>query len=187
MADPRFPRIVSLACHDLRTPLATISGFAKTLVRQGQLGEQQQHFVDLIDAAAGEMAALLDQVSVLARIEGGTYEPARIEVDTFELALSSDPRVITGGVGETIVTDAVVVQRSLEALAVAAVRHGEISEVTWTVRGRELNLTPVNDAAAPVVLGEEIRDLGALIAGRVVDALGGWLALEGETLRVLLA
>ncbi|HWB22893.1 MAG TPA: histidine kinase dimerization/phospho-acceptor domain-containing protein, partial [Gaiellaceae bacterium] len=135
MADPRFPRIVSLACHDLRTPLATISGFAKTLDRRGRLDEQQQRFVDLIDAAAEEMAVLLEQVSVLARIEGGTYLPALVESDTLELATSSDPRVVTRGSGETVATDAVAVQRALEALAIAAVRHGEIAEVAWTVHG----------------------------------------------------
>ena len=31
--DAPFPRVVSLACHDLRTPLATIYGFARTLSR----------------------------------------------------------------------------------------------------------------------------------------------------------
>jgi signal transduction histidine kinase len=186
MADPRFPRIVSLACHDLRTPLATVSGFAKTVLRLGGLDEQQAHFVAVIDEAAAEVALLLEQVALLARIEAGTYNPALVEVDTLELATSNDPRVATGGLGEMISTDAPVVQRALEALAVAAVRHGEIERVAWTVRGREFDLAPVNEAAAPVVLGEEIRDLGALIAGRAVETLGGWIFLEDVTLRVRL-
>ena len=29
--DNAFARLVSLACHDLRTPLATVHGFATTL------------------------------------------------------------------------------------------------------------------------------------------------------------
>jgi len=186
MTDPRFPRIVSLACHDLRTPLASVSGFAKTLGRLGGLDEQQAHFVAVIDEAAEEVALLLEQVAVLARIESGTYAPALVEANTLELATSVDPRVATDGVGETISTDAPVVQRALEALALAAVRHGEIDGATWTVRGCEFDLAPVNDAASPVVLGEEIRDLGALIAGRVLETLGGWMALDGETLRVRL-
>src|SRR5437870_1213253 len=33
MPDNRFPRLVSLACHDLRTPLATVYGFARTRTR----------------------------------------------------------------------------------------------------------------------------------------------------------
>jgi signal transduction histidine kinase len=41
-ADSSFPRLVSLAAHDLRTPLATIHGFAQTLIRMGDLGEPKQ-------------------------------------------------------------------------------------------------------------------------------------------------
>ena len=52
MTGQRFARLVSLACHDLRTPLATVNGFAKTLTRGGTLGERESHFVDLIEAAA---------------------------------------------------------------------------------------------------------------------------------------
>ncbi len=40
MDDNRFPRIVSLACHDLRTPLATIYGFARTLTRMEEHDER---------------------------------------------------------------------------------------------------------------------------------------------------
>jgi hypothetical protein len=36
------------------------------------------------------------------------------------------------------------------------------------------------------VLGEELRDLGAAVAVRVVHALGGSVALDGETLTVKL-
>ena len=41
MDDSRFPRLVSLACHDLRTPLATIYGFARTLNADG--GARRAH------------------------------------------------------------------------------------------------------------------------------------------------
>ncbi len=56
--------------------------------------------------------------------------------------------------------------------------------MTWSVDGRSLALSPVVEAAAPVVLGDEIRDLGALVARIVIEQLGGSLALAGETLRV---
>jgi hypothetical protein len=37
-----------------------------------------------------------------------------------------------------------------------------------------------------VVLGEELRDLGAAVAVRVVRALGGSVELDGDTLTVKL-
>ena len=40
--------------------------------------------------------------------------------------------------------------------------------------------------AAPVILGEELKDLGAIVARQLIEALGGSLELEGEVLRVRL-
>ena len=34
--DASFPRLVSLACHDVRTPLATVFGFARMIERWSQ-------------------------------------------------------------------------------------------------------------------------------------------------------
>jgi hypothetical protein len=54
------------------------------------------------------------------------------------------------------------------------------------VEGRTLELAPVTDAAAPIVTGAEVRDLGSLVARYVLEELGGSLELDGETLRVRL-
>ena len=75
----------------------------------------------------------------------------------------------------------------MAALARCALRHGGLEKVTLTARGRELELAPVTTAAAPVLLGEDLRDLGAAIAVRQLRAQGGKLELDGETLRIRLA
>src|SRR6266542_2958494 len=46
-ADSSFPRLVSLAAHDLRTPLATIHGFAQTLLRMGDLQEPNDRYMTM--------------------------------------------------------------------------------------------------------------------------------------------
>src|SRR5919202_2972073 len=81
-----FPRLVSLACHDLRTPLATVHGFARTLVRQGELEEQAARWVEMIDAASAQMAELRDELALAARIEARRYDPTLLDADTLELA-----------------------------------------------------------------------------------------------------
>jgi hypothetical protein len=88
------------------------------------------------------------------------------------------------GGGAVVETDGPVVARSLGLLAKAALRFGELDEVTWTVAGRDLMLSPVTSAAAPVVDGADRRDLGALVARSALEALGASVALDGETLRV---
>jgi hypothetical protein len=45
---------------------------------------------------------------------------------------------------------------------------------------------PVTSDAAPVVMAEDLRDLGAAVGLRVVAALGGSAELDGETLVVAL-
>jgi signal transduction histidine kinase len=186
MTETRFPRVVSLACHDLRTPLATIYGFARTLTRAGDLDERTQRFLTMIEQASEQMTGLLDELAVAARIEAGRWEPVLREVDTVELASSGDERVRAEGSGAPIEVEAESVSRALESLAIAAVRHGPVDEATWRVDGRRFELSPVTAAAAPVVTGETVRDLGSLVARVVIESSGGTLELDGETLRVTL-
>jgi signal transduction histidine kinase len=186
MDDSRFPRLVSLACHDLRTPLATIYGFARTLTRMEELDERTARYLGMIEEASEQMTTLLDELGASARIESGRWEPTLREADTLELAGKDDGRIVVQGAGETVETDADAVAHSLRSLAVAALRHGPVEQVRWDVAGRELVLSPVTAAAGPVVTGEELRDLGSLVGRSVIEALGGSLELAGETLRVRL-
>jgi signal transduction histidine kinase len=189
--DSDFARLVSLAVHDLRTPLATVHGFAKTLTR-AELEAPSDRYVEMIDAASGQLAELLDELSLAARIESGRYEPTLHEADTLELARAAaarlgEERVVVSGAGAAIETDVESLERAIAALAQSALRHGGFDEVAVEVAGTELRISPVTPASAPVVLGEDLRDLGAAVAARLVARLGGSLAVEGETLVVRLA
>jgi signal transduction histidine kinase len=186
MPSPGFPQLVSLACHDLRTPLATVYGFARTIARDSELSDRNARFVGMMEQASEQMTRLLDDLGAAARIEGGRFEPALREANTLELAGSNEEQIDTHGEGETVETDVEAVARALESFAIAALRYEPVDRVTWEVRGRELELSPVGSRAAPVVLGEEQRDLGAIVGRMVIEALGGSLALDGETLRVTL-
>ncbi len=191
MSDDRdFARLVSLACHDLRTPLATVHGFAKTLARSG-LEPPSDRYVEMIEAASAQLSELLDELSLAARVADGRYDPTLREADTLELARAAaarlgEERVVVSGVGAAIETDPDAVERGIAALAQSALRHGGFDEVTVEVAGEELRISPVTPASAPVVLGEDLRDLGAAVAARLVAHLGGSLAVEGETLVVRL-
>jgi signal transduction histidine kinase len=189
--DSSFARLVSLAAHDLRTPLATIHGFAQTLIRMGDLGEPKQRYMEMIDAASRQLAELLDELGTAARIESGRYEPSLQSVQTLELAQSAaaqlgEDRVKVSGDGTEVHVDPEGTERGIAALAQAALRHGGLEEVALRVDGRTLTLTPVTTSSAPVVLGEDLRDLGAAVAVRVVHAVGGSVELAGETLTVTL-
>jgi signal transduction histidine kinase len=188
---PDFPRVVSLATHDLRTPLATVSGFAKTLLRSDELEEPATRYIGMIEAASAQMVELLDELGLAARIEDGRYEPVLREQDTRELADAAAEelgaeRVHVSGTGATVNVDPAATRRAVTALAQCALRHGGLEAVAFVVAGPTLELSPITPASAPVVLGRDIRDLGAAVAGRLIAALGGSVELAGETLHIRL-
>jgi signal transduction histidine kinase len=190
-SDASFPRLVSLAAHDLRTPLATIHGFAQTLVRMGDLGEPKQRYMEMVDSAALQLAELLDELGLAARIEGGRYEPALRAADTLELAHGAaeelgEERVVVSGHGAKVQVDLDATQRGVSALAQAALRHAGLEQIQLRVDGALLAISPVTPSSGPVLLGEELRDLGAAVAVLVIRALGGSVAVDGDTLAIKL-
>src|ERR687888_257265 len=189
--EDHFARLVMLACHDLRTPLATVLGFTQTLERLEQLEEPASRYLEMIGAASGQLSELVDELSLGARIEAGRYEPVREELDTVELvreavALLGEDRVEAGGEGATVEVDVEATKRAVSALARCALRHGGVELVDVTANGPELTITPITPASAPVVLGHDLRDLGAGVAVRLVAALGGSVEVEDDLLRVRL-
>jgi signal transduction histidine kinase len=189
--DTHFPQLVSLACHDLRTPLATVFGFSRTLGRMTDLGEPATGYLKMVESAAEQLGQLLDDLSLAARIESGRYDPVPREVDTAELARAAadrlgEERVDVRGLGGPARGDADALPRAVSALARCALRHGGLERVTVTASGPELRIEPITPSSAPVVLGQDLRDLGAAVAVRLVEALGGTVSLDGEVLLVRL-
>jgi signal transduction histidine kinase len=189
--DTSFPRLVSLAAHDLRTPLATVHGFAQTLLRTGGLEPPRDRYMEMIAMAAQQLGELLDELGLAARIEGGRYDPLLRECDTLELAgdaadaLGRD-RVRIDGPGGKVQVDAEATRRAVTAFTQCALRHGGLEEVEVRAEGPVLLIAPITPSAAPVVLGEDLRDLGAAVGVLLVRQLGGSVQVEGETLSVRL-
>jgi signal transduction histidine kinase len=187
-SEDTFGRLVSLAVHDLRTPLATVSGFARTLQR-GDLGEPENQYVQMMVTATTQLADLLEDVGLVARIESGRWEPNLQEVDLFELAQEAAAHVEGArveGDGAVVRVDRDAATTALRQLANCARRHGGLEEITIAVSGPEAAIQPITDGAAPILMRVQMRDLGAAIAARIVSALGGSLELDGERLVVRL-
>lgn len=192
MADEdRFAQIVSIGAHDLSTPLATVYGFAKTLAKS-DLEEPAARYVEMIEAASAQLRDLVDELSMVTRIERGRYSPALIEADSLELARSAcaelEERVEVTGEGETVRVDPVqnATGRAISRLAKAASRHGGIDSVTLVVHGPELEISPLLDNAVGVVTGDELRELGAVAAAEHLRAIGGTVTAANERLLIRL-
>ena len=149
-ADRFFAEVVSLACHDLRTPLATVHGFARTIERLEPEDERAGRYVGLIVEGSGQMAALLERLALVARIERGTYEPPRRTVDSLELASAAAALVRAGdvsvsGTGAPVEVDPDPTERSVRRLLSRA-RCGmaALDPLPCDGRGPELEIGPVS-------------------------------------------
>jgi signal transduction histidine kinase len=188
--DRQFAELVSVACHDILTPLATVYGFARTL-EQLPLEAPAPRYLEMIGAASNQIDELVDQLRLVARIESGRYEPTLIEYNSLELAEKAaarleEGRVNVAGTGAPVRVDPEPTIRALSQLARAAARFGGHESVSLEVRGSELVLSPLSRAAQPVVLGNEPRELAAPAAALLVRALGGVLEARAETLLIRL-
>jgi hypothetical protein len=145
----------------------------------------------MIDAASVQMAELVDSLALVARIESGSYQPVVQATDTLGLVHAArdrldDVHVEISGDGATVAVDPGPAERALAAFAECVGRHGGVDPVLVEVRSTEVAFSPVPDEAVPVLLAEDLRDLGAATAHLVVGALGGSVQLSEETLVVSL-
>ena len=189
--ETEFPRLVSLACHDLRTPLATIFGFARTLTRSEALGPPFMEYAEMIEAASDQLGELIDELSLAARILDGRYDPKLEAMPVAELAAAAverlgEERIDLSGEGAEAMVDAEAAKRSVSALVQCALRHGGLEQINVALEGNRIRVTPITKSSAPVVVGEDLRDLGAAVAVMHIKHLGGSVLVEGDTLTISL-
>lgn len=77
-------RLLSLVSHELRTPINVVDGYLRLVLseRLGQLSDKQQHVLTQANRSTTRMAAVLGDLSALARFEDGRadWNPEIVEV-----------------------------------------------------------------------------------------------------------
>jgi len=81
--DPRWPKILSLAVHEFRTPMTVVSGYIRMLLkdRAGALTDQQRRLLEEAEKSCGRLSALVSEVSELSNLEAGTLTYNRHQTD----------------------------------------------------------------------------------------------------------
>ena len=172
MDNDRFPRLVSLACHDLRTPLATIYGFARTLSRGERARRSHARFLGMIEEASEQMTGCSTSSASRRGSKAGAGsrrcgKPTR----SSSRRVGRRARRRRGRAARRSRPRRTVVARALASFAVAAVRFGPVDRVTWHVDGGTLVLSPVTadcragcdrrDVPRSRLVGRAARDRGA--------------------------
>src|SRR5687767_8824751 len=82
------PRAMSLAVHELRTPVTVVAGYLRMLLREqaGPLSEKQKKMLEEADRSCGRLAALVAEMSDLGKLESREVAMARQEFDLSALA-----------------------------------------------------------------------------------------------------
>jgi signal transduction histidine kinase len=86
-ADPRWPKLLSLAVHEFRTPMTVVAGYIRMLLkdRAGPLSDQQRKLLEEAEKSCGRLSALIGELSDVSSLEGGTASFNRSRVDVQSL------------------------------------------------------------------------------------------------------
>lgn len=81
--DPRWPKLVSLAVHEFRTPMTVVAGYIRMLLkdRAGPVTDQQRKLLEEAEKSCGRLSGLLAEMSDLSALEAGTATFNRSAVD----------------------------------------------------------------------------------------------------------
>lgn len=155
-----LPRALSLAVHELRTPVTVVSGYLRMLLKEqgGPISEKQRKMLEEMERSCARIAALVTEMSELGKLESGDLAVAR---QPFDFA-------------------------ALVAELASRMHEGHDRGVTLELRGAEARLDVVGDrarigAAVGALLHAALRERGE--AGIVVahcarsDAGGSWALL----------
>jgi two-component system cell cycle sensor histidine kinase PleC len=89
-----FPRALSLAVHELRTPVTVVAGYLRMLLKEqaGPLTDKQRKMLDEAERACARVSALVAEMSDLGRLEARELALATQDIDLNGLAteLASD-------------------------------------------------------------------------------------------------
>jgi signal transduction histidine kinase len=81
-----YPRLMSLAVHEFRTPASVVGGYLRMLQRDGEpLTERQQKMIEEAEKSCGRLVALVNEMSELAKLDAGTATLADAPIDVFGL------------------------------------------------------------------------------------------------------
>src|SRR5689334_25234544 len=67
-----FPRAMSLAVHELRTPVTVVAGYLRMLLREqgGPLTDKQRKMLEEAERSCARIGALVAEMSDLGKLEG---------------------------------------------------------------------------------------------------------------------
>jgi histidine kinase len=131
-----WPKLLSLAVHEFRSPLTVVSGYIRMLLKEraGPLPDQQRRLLEEAEKSCARLSTLLAELSELSHLEAGTAPFNRSAVDlnaVLQEVIASLPPLPEGTVAIELSTetqcivdgDAVRLKSALSSILVALRRE----------------------------------------------------------------
>lgn len=182
-------RTIGPACHELRSPLAVVFGFAKMLESNDSLDDTVRRYVEHIVQGSQRLDDLLDALAKTGRIAAGRMNPVLESVslravmdDVAAMAANSERLIVEPGTDLKVKTDPAWL-----AEAFAGVVEGLCFEqrlrlrVAWTHDEHEVQVSFIPDSSFPMVDVEPDKaSLDIALARMRILAMGGSLDGRGD-------
>jgi signal transduction histidine kinase len=172
-----LPRAMSLAVHELRTPVTVVAGYLRMLLREqaGPLSEKQKKMLEEADRSCSRLGALVAEMSEFGKLEGGEVALARQDFDLAALAAE-----LASGLHDGV--DRGV---QLEARAPAGIKEirvaGDRTRIAASIKA--LMQSAVRERVEPGILSVRCSVAGPVADGPV-DALGAGTAPRWAVLAI---
>lgn len=134
--DARWPKLLSLAVHEFRTPITVVAGYIRMVLKEraGPISDQQRKLLEEAEKSCGRLSALVAEMSDLSGLEGGTasFNSAPVDLEAvLAEAVASLPelpdrevRLVVEGNGTAMLSgDATRLRTALSALLVGLRRE----------------------------------------------------------------
>lgn len=190
---------IRVAAHELKAPLAAISGFVMTLRQMNPEPEQREEWLGIIAAQSDRLHAIIDDLLIYSRLADGEGEHLELRpVDVLPLAqracsVFEDPRIkVQVPAGLQVVADEAALERAVVNLLSNAVKYaptGEILLRAHQVEASHVHIEVwdegpgVDEDFAPKLFGEFSRSDSAL--GSSVAGTGLGLAIVRASMRAM--